>query len=174
MIGQQKARDAWAAGAYDDEVIGIPIRNPKTKATEEFRRDEHMRPETNAEGLAKLRPVFKPDGVVIIGDILFSRVARSNIFGLTKLGARVTLVGVVVLRRGHGRGRRLGHGRRGYRRRVGHRLERDRGSAGDGSGAAAHHVGAQVVRRRLDDSPVAPLFAAMATEIHYAAAQIGQ
>ncbi len=31
--------------------------------------------------------------VVIIGDILFSRVARSNIFGLLKLGARVTLVG---------------------------------------------------------------------------------
>jgi len=31
--------------------------------------------------------------VVIIGDILFSRVARSNIFALTKLGARVTLVG---------------------------------------------------------------------------------
>ncbi|MFL6584330.1 MAG: aspartate carbamoyltransferase catalytic subunit [Chthoniobacterales bacterium] len=31
--------------------------------------------------------------VAIIGDILFSRVARSNIFGLTKLGARVTLVG---------------------------------------------------------------------------------
>jgi aspartate carbamoyltransferase catalytic subunit len=31
--------------------------------------------------------------VVIVGDILFSRVARSNIFGLTKLGARVTLVG---------------------------------------------------------------------------------
>src|SRR5439155_21138758 len=31
--------------------------------------------------------------VAIIGDILFSRVARSNIFGLVKLGARVTLVG---------------------------------------------------------------------------------
>jgi aspartate carbamoyltransferase catalytic subunit len=31
--------------------------------------------------------------VVIVGDILFSRVARSNIFALTKLGARVTLVG---------------------------------------------------------------------------------
>ncbi len=31
--------------------------------------------------------------VAIVGDILFSRVARSNIFGLTKLGARVTLVG---------------------------------------------------------------------------------
>jgi aspartate carbamoyltransferase catalytic subunit len=35
--------------------------------------------------------------VVIIGDILFSRVARSNIFALTKLGARVTLVGPSTL-----------------------------------------------------------------------------
>ena len=35
--------------------------------------------------------------VVIVGDILFSRVARSNIFGLTKLGARVTLVGPSTL-----------------------------------------------------------------------------
>jgi len=35
--------------------------------------------------------------VVIVGDILFSRVARSNIFGLTKLGARVTLVGPATL-----------------------------------------------------------------------------
>ncbi len=31
--------------------------------------------------------------VAIVGDILFSRVARSNIHALTKLGARVTLVG---------------------------------------------------------------------------------
>jgi aspartate carbamoyltransferase catalytic subunit len=35
--------------------------------------------------------------VVILGDILFSRVARSNIFGLLKLGARVTLVGPSTL-----------------------------------------------------------------------------
>src|SRR5438445_4808121 len=35
--------------------------------------------------------------VAIVGDILFSRVARSNIFGLTKLGARVTLVGPSTL-----------------------------------------------------------------------------
>jgi len=35
--------------------------------------------------------------VVIVGDILFSRVARSNIFGLVKLGARVTLVGPTTL-----------------------------------------------------------------------------
>ncbi|MEP6776813.1 MAG: aspartate carbamoyltransferase catalytic subunit [Chthoniobacterales bacterium] len=35
--------------------------------------------------------------VAIIGDILFSRVARSNILGLLKLGARVTLVGPSTL-----------------------------------------------------------------------------
>src|SRR5690349_22300352 len=35
--------------------------------------------------------------VAIIGDILFSRVARSNIFGLLKMGARVTLVGPTTL-----------------------------------------------------------------------------
>ena len=35
--------------------------------------------------------------VVIVGDILHSRVARSNIWGLTKLGARVTVVGPPTL-----------------------------------------------------------------------------
>jgi aspartate carbamoyltransferase catalytic subunit len=35
--------------------------------------------------------------VAIVGDILFSRVARSNIFGLLKLGAKVTLVGPSTL-----------------------------------------------------------------------------
>lgn len=35
--------------------------------------------------------------VAIVGDILFSRVARSNIFALTRLGARVTLVGPSTL-----------------------------------------------------------------------------
>ncbi|MCE0484809.1 MAG: aspartate carbamoyltransferase catalytic subunit [Methylacidiphilales bacterium] len=35
--------------------------------------------------------------VVICGDILFSRVARSNVWALAKLGARVTLVGPTTL-----------------------------------------------------------------------------
>ena len=35
--------------------------------------------------------------VAIVGDILFSRVARSNIFGLLKLSAKVTLVGPSTL-----------------------------------------------------------------------------
>jgi len=35
--------------------------------------------------------------IAVVGDILFSRVARSNIFGLLKLGAKVTLVGPSTL-----------------------------------------------------------------------------
>lgn len=68
LRSQTLARDAWANGVYDDEVIGIPIKNPKTKQVEEFRRDEHMRPESTAEGLAKLRPVFREGGVVTAGN----------------------------------------------------------------------------------------------------------
>ena len=41
--------------------------------------------------------VWKNLHVVICGDILFSRVARSNVWALTKLGARVTLVGPTTL-----------------------------------------------------------------------------
>jgi acetyl-CoA acetyltransferase family protein len=68
LRSQQLARDAWAAGVYDDEVIGVQVKNPKTRQMEEFRRDEHMRPETTAEALAKLKPVFNPNGVVTAGN----------------------------------------------------------------------------------------------------------
>ncbi len=43
------------------------------------------------------KPRIEGLNVAIVGDILFSRVARSNIFALTKLGARVTLVGPSTL-----------------------------------------------------------------------------
>jgi acetyl-CoA acetyltransferase family protein len=68
LRSQTKAKEAWAAGIYEDEVIGIPVKNPKTKQTEIFKRDEHMRPESTAEGLAKLRPVFKEGGLVTAGN----------------------------------------------------------------------------------------------------------
>jgi acetyl-CoA acetyltransferase family protein len=67
LRSQTLARDAWAKGLYDEEVMAIPVKNPKTKQVEEFRRDEHMRPESTAEGLAKLRPVFKENGIVTAG-----------------------------------------------------------------------------------------------------------
>ena len=45
----------------------------------------------------KLGPDFKGRKVTILGDILFSRVARSNIYLLNKLGAKVTLAGPATL-----------------------------------------------------------------------------
>jgi len=68
LRSQHLARDAWAAGAFADEVIGVPVRNPKTRQAETFERDEHMRPESTIEGLAKLKPVFRENGVVTAGN----------------------------------------------------------------------------------------------------------
>ncbi|MDQ2889177.1 MAG: acetyl-CoA C-acyltransferase, partial [Gemmatimonadota bacterium] len=68
LRSQTLARDAWAAGVYDDEVVPVPVKNPKTRQTEEFRRDEHMRPDSTAEGLAKLRAAFRDGGVVTAGN----------------------------------------------------------------------------------------------------------
>jgi acetyl-CoA acyltransferase 2 len=68
LRSQQLAKKAWDEGVFADEVIGVPVTNPKTKQKEEFKRDEHMRPDTSAEGLAKLKPYFKADGVVTAGN----------------------------------------------------------------------------------------------------------
>ncbi len=68
LRSQTLARDAWASGVYDAEVISVPIKNPKTRQIEDFRRDEHMRPDSTAEGLAKLRTAFRENGVVTAGN----------------------------------------------------------------------------------------------------------
>jgi acetyl-CoA acyltransferase 2 len=65
---QAAAAAAWQAGAYGDEVVPVPIRNRKTGQTEEWAADEHMRPGTTPEALAKLPPYFKKDGVVTAGN----------------------------------------------------------------------------------------------------------
>lgn len=68
LRSQQLARKAWDEGVYDEEVVGIQVKNPKTRQMEEFRRDEHMRPDSTLEGLGKLKPYFKADGVVTAGN----------------------------------------------------------------------------------------------------------
>jgi acetyl-CoA acyltransferase 2 len=68
LESQQRARDAWAAGVFQDEVVPVPIQNRKTRQGEPWAGDEHMRPESTADGLAKLAPYFKKDGVVTAGN----------------------------------------------------------------------------------------------------------
>ena len=65
---QAAAVAGWQAGAFADEVVPVPIQNRKTKQTEDWAADEHMRPGTTPEALAKLPPYFKKDGVVTAGN----------------------------------------------------------------------------------------------------------
>jgi acetyl-CoA acetyltransferase family protein len=68
LRSQQAAKTAWDAGWLADELCPVPITDRKTKQAEPWAADEHMRPETTAEGLAKLVPVFSKDGVVTAGN----------------------------------------------------------------------------------------------------------
>ena len=49
-------------GKFDDEIVPVKLR--RKKETIIFNKDEGPRPGTTAEGIAKLRPAFKKDGVV--------------------------------------------------------------------------------------------------------------
>ena len=63
---QQRAKRAWDACVFQDEVIPVTVR---VKGKEvEFRADEHMRPETTLEILSTLKPYFKKDGLVTAGN----------------------------------------------------------------------------------------------------------
>ena len=63
---QQKACAAIEAGKFKDEIVPVEIK--KKKETVVFDTDEGPRPGTTAEGIAKLRPAFKKDGIVTAGN----------------------------------------------------------------------------------------------------------
>jgi acetyl-CoA acyltransferase 2 len=68
LRSQQLARDGWASGVFDDEVIPVPVQRSRSKPAEAFARDEHMRPDSTPEGLAKLKALFRESGTVTAGN----------------------------------------------------------------------------------------------------------
>ncbi len=64
---QRRTADAREAGKFDEEIVPIELVTRK-KHHEEFAADEHPRPETTPEALAKLAPYFKKDGLVTAGN----------------------------------------------------------------------------------------------------------
>lgn len=66
LRSQQLAARAWAEGRFAEEVVGVDL--PGRKGPTRFVQDDHMRPDTTLEGLAKLPPVFKKDGTVTAGN----------------------------------------------------------------------------------------------------------
>jgi acetyl-CoA C-acetyltransferase len=65
LQSQQKATQAIAAGIFRDEIV--PVEVPGKKGPTLFDTDQQPR-ETTAEGLAKLRPAFKKEGMVTAGN----------------------------------------------------------------------------------------------------------
>jgi acetyl-CoA acyltransferase 2 len=68
LRSQQLTRAGWESGAFEDEIVAVPVPNPKTGKPDELAKDEHMRPDTTAEKLAALKPVFRKGGVVTAGN----------------------------------------------------------------------------------------------------------
>jgi len=63
---QQKAAAAQAAGFFAEEIVPVRIAHKKGETIVE--RDEHLRPETTLEALARLKPVNGPDKTVTAGN----------------------------------------------------------------------------------------------------------
>ncbi|MCA9721477.1 MAG: acetyl-CoA C-acyltransferase [Gemmatimonadetes bacterium] len=61
------AAAAWAAGVMADEVVPIPRRDRATRTEIAWAADEHIRPNTSAESLARLPAITGPDGTVTAG-----------------------------------------------------------------------------------------------------------
>ncbi|MFP5260298.1 MAG: acetyl-CoA C-acetyltransferase [Blastocatellia bacterium] len=66
LLSQRRASAAWEAGRFQEEVTPVEIKGRKGATT--FERDDHLRPDTTLEGLAKLKPAFAKDGFVTAGN----------------------------------------------------------------------------------------------------------
>lgn len=66
LRSQQRFAQAQAAGLFDAEIV--PLEVPGRKGPTVFVRDEHNRPDTSAESLARLKPAFRKDGTITAGN----------------------------------------------------------------------------------------------------------
>jgi acetyl-CoA acyltransferase len=96
LRSQQRWKAAQAAGAFGGEVMAVRIAEKKGERVVDT--DEHPRPESTAEALAKLKPIVKPNGTVTAGNasgvndgaaaVLMASEAAARTYGLTPM-ARV-------------------------------------------------------------------------------------
>ena len=88
---QRRAALARDREAFSKEIVPVTVGNgPKAKVVSV---DEGLRPETTAEGLAKLRPAFRADGCVTAGNSSMlsdgaAAVVLASSRGIEKLGSR--------------------------------------------------------------------------------------
>jgi acetyl-CoA C-acetyltransferase len=65
LRSQQRFAAAQAAGKFEAEIVALEV--PGRKGPTVFAKDEHNRPETTAESLARLKPAFRPEGTNTAG-----------------------------------------------------------------------------------------------------------
>ncbi|CAH1656649.1 MULTISPECIES: acetyl-CoA C-acetyltransferase [unclassified Chelatococcus] len=63
---QQRFHAAQEAGHFKSEIVPVDVKG--RKGTEVFSTDEAPRPDTTMEGLAKLKPAFRPNGSITAGN----------------------------------------------------------------------------------------------------------
>ena len=69
LRSQKCADDAYKAGRVQEELIPVPLKNSKGEATgDSLTEDDHRRPQTTMEGLAKLKTAFGKNGTVTAGN----------------------------------------------------------------------------------------------------------
>ncbi|GAA3776773.1 acetyl-CoA C-acetyltransferase [Microbacterium kribbense] len=66
VLSQSKAAKAQAEGIFAEEIVGVTTRDRKQEVV--IDKDEHLRPGTSLETLARLRPAFASEGSVTAGN----------------------------------------------------------------------------------------------------------
>jgi acetyl-CoA acyltransferase 2 len=90
LRSQQKADAAYKEGRIQEELVPVPLKNHKGEATgESLAEDDHRRPQTTMEGLAKLKAAFGKNGSVTAG----------NASGIVDGGAAVVLMSLEEARK---------------------------------------------------------------------------
>jgi acetyl-CoA acetyltransferase family protein len=66
LSSQRRAAAAWEACRLSEEIVGVEVKSGRKAVRVE--RDDHLRPDTTLEALAKLPPSFGKDGQVTAGN----------------------------------------------------------------------------------------------------------
>jgi acetyl-CoA acyltransferase 2 len=66
LRSQQQAKRAKDSGYFAEEIVPVEVKT--RKGTVQVDQDDHPRPDTTLEGLAKLKPAFSKDGFVTAGN----------------------------------------------------------------------------------------------------------
>jgi 3-oxoadipyl-CoA thiolase len=68
LRSQMRARDAMEGGVLADRIVGVETPGSRKSGPVTVLTDEHPRPDTTAETLAKLKPIVRPGGTVTAGN----------------------------------------------------------------------------------------------------------